>query len=150
MIVLAGLGLSLAQEQITMEDVQENVQRWQELYNQGDYQAIADLYADDAVFYGFAGDVHEGRDAILEFLNRPLPGNPENPQIEIELDEVHSLGNNTYVDFGRYVTTAEDGTEVARGNYMTLSWLEDGEWRIQRHFINMVLPEDMLGGQNTN
>lgn len=127
-MVLVGLGF--AQEQITIEDIREHAQRWQELYNQGDYESIAELYTEDAVFYGFEAEVHEGRDAIREYMNRPSPGNPENPQIEIEVGEVHPLGDDAFIDIGRYTITAQDGAEIIRGNYLGFSRLMDGEWRI--------------------
>lgn len=150
LVVLVGLGAALAQEQLNQEAVQENARQWQELYNQGDFEALAELYAEDAVFYGFEGEVHEGREAILAYMNEPLPGSPENPQIEIFVDEVHPLSEDAFVDIGRYVISAQDGTEIIQGNYLGFSRLIDGEWRIYRHFANMALPAEMLGEQNSN
>jgi uncharacterized protein (TIGR02246 family) len=149
LVVLLGVGWVLAQEQLTEEAIREGALEWQELFNQGDWEALAQRYAEDAVFYGFDGMVHEGREAIRDSLAEPLPGDPENPQIEVTVDAVYIL-EDAWVDVGSWVIRAQDGSEILRGNYMGFGRLVNGQPLIVRHMANMVLPEGMMGEQDGN
>lgn len=148
-VVLLGVGWGLAQEQLTEEAVREGAREWQELFNQGDWDTLAQLYAEDAIFFDIDGTVREGREAIRDAFAEPFPGAPEEPQIEVAIDEVH-IFEDVWIDTGSWVLRAQDGSEFMRGNFMGFGRLVDGELRIDRHMSNMVLPAEMMGEQPTN
>jgi uncharacterized protein (TIGR02246 family) len=114
--------------------------RWQELYNQRDYQGLVDMYTDDAIFYDLDGSIDEGREGILAGLAQPLPVPPGEGTVEVMPDEVEISGDMAY-GVGSYTVTAPDGSIMARGTYMTINKLVDGEWKIHRHIANLQLPE---------
>ena len=141
---LAVAFMTFAHAQGDEQALRDLATQWQELYNAGDDQGVADLYTDDAVFLGNDGQVYEGHDAIISYLEAPLPMPPGEGTIQVDATEVQSFGDVGH-GMGTYAFTAEDGTEMMRGNWMTLSRLVDGEWRIYRHASNFVPPAPAEG-----
>lgn len=74
---------------VTAEHVRHVFQRYCELVSAGDFEAIADLYADDAVVEDPVGSPpHRGRDAIREFYRASAGA------VHLELEgRVRSAGN---------------------------------------------------------
>jgi uncharacterized protein (TIGR02246 family) len=110
---------------------------WQELHNQRDFAGVADLYTEDAIFYGIDGSVEEGRDAIRASLPLPLP--PGEGDIEVTTDEAEVFGDWGY-GTGSNVFTAPDGSTMLQGHFVTINRL-DGEWKVHRQIASMLLPE---------
>jgi limonene-1,2-epoxide hydrolase len=54
----------------------QTIERWVECFNSGDYQAIAALYADDAVNHQIPLDPVIGRAGIEEFHRQTFAGGP--------------------------------------------------------------------------
>jgi uncharacterized protein (TIGR02246 family) len=119
--------------------VQDLVTQWQEAFNQRDFQSVADLYTEDAVWFGITGTVSEGRDAILAEVQEPLPVPPGEGTIEITTLSSEILDDTAYV-VGSYVIAAPDGAGMVGGYYMAVLKLVDGAWQIHRHLSNMVMP----------
>ena len=143
LLTLFAFTFVLAQEQMTEDMVRQAAQEWQELFNQQNWDALAERYEEDAVLYEFDGRVREGRDAIRESLVEPVPGFPENLQIEVKVNDMFFY-EDAYVDTGSWVVSDPDGNPLMRGNYMTLTRRENGEWRIVRQISNLELPEEMM------
>lgn len=137
--ILALTLVALAHAQGDGQALRDLATRWQELYNAGDHGGVANLYTEDAVFLGSDGQVYEGRNAILGYLEAPLPVPPGEGTVEVDTNEVELFGDVGFAT-GTYAFTAEDGTEMMRGSWMTLDRLVDGEWRIYRHASNFVPP----------
>lgn len=114
--------------------------RWAELYNAGDFQGVADLYTEDAIVINFDGRADVGRQAIYEGLTEPLPEPMDQGTIVVLTDEVEVFGDMAY-GLGRYVHSGPDGTVFIQGSFMTIDKLVDGEWKMHRHLINMLMPE---------
>jgi ketosteroid isomerase-like protein len=113
-------------------------ERWSELFNEGDYGALANLYTEDAVFSNGAG-LFEGRAAIREHFASTATG--EGSAIRITSDEVINFDDAVYA-MGTYVVTAPDGsTTLMQGAWMSIAKLVDGERKIHRHLSNIWLTE---------
>jgi uncharacterized protein (TIGR02246 family) len=120
--------------------VQDLVTRWQAAFNQRDFQSVADLYTEDAIWFGNTGAVSEGRKAILAEAQEPLPIPPGEGTIELTTLSSETFGDTAYV-VGSYVIAAPDGAEMVRGHYMAVLKLVDGAWQIYRHLSNLVMPQ---------
>lgn len=111
--------------------------RWSELFNQGDFEGVVDIYTEDALLATAFG-AFEGHDAIRAYFGRP--GTIEEPTIRIDTDEVEIFGDAAY-SMGTYVVSAPDGSTVMEGSWMARSKLVDGVWKMHRHVVNMLMPE---------
>lgn len=111
--------------------------RWAELYNQGDFQGVADLYTEDGIFANALGRF-EGREAIREHFAGPKQ--VEGATINPATDEVEIFGDTAY-GMGTYVHSAPDGSTIMQGAWLGISKLVDGEWKMHRHIVNMLMPE---------
>lgn len=111
--------------------------RWMELFNGKDAEALAAMYAEDAVMLPPNEPAIFGRDAIRAgfretFASRDL-------KAEIEALEVVVDGDLAYVA-GRYRMWTGDGILVDRGKYLEIWRAVDGQWMIHRDIHNSSLP----------
>lgn len=127
-------------------------QRWQDACNRGDFDAVARLYAENAVFYDFRGGTYEGRDAIrdamrtlLEELRAQANGHPV--RFESRLTEERLFGDAGYL-MGTYAYVAPDGARLLEGHFAVIGEKAGTEWQILRHMstakIAMPTPEKKL------
>jgi uncharacterized protein (TIGR02246 family) len=117
--------------------VREIADHWAAAFNDGDLQAVADLYTEGAVFVDAFGRF-EGREGVLEPLaNLPLP--PGEMTIQLTTDEVEVLGDTAH-SLGTYTLSAPDGSTMTGGNWIALHRLVDGEWKMHRHVVSMLTP----------
>jgi uncharacterized protein (TIGR02246 family) len=140
LIVLLIFGLGLAQEdEQAIDDLR---QQFEDLYNEGDLQGVAELYAEDAVLYDPFGQVHEGRDAIQEAWQGVVDADLTEMNIEhIETEVI----NDTAYAVAHWTATNDAGETGAEGYSLVILQRENGEWQIHRHITNLVMPEQ---GQN--
>ena len=118
------------------QDVHGLNSRWAELFNQGDYQAVVDLYTEDGIFANPLG-VFAGREAIREHFAGPAQ--VQGSTIQPATDEVEVFGDTAY-GMGTYVHSAPDGSTIMQGAWLAISKCVDGEWKMHRHVVNMRLP----------
>jgi uncharacterized protein (TIGR02246 family) len=112
--------------------------RWMELFNEGDYGSIVNLYTEDALFANPAG-LHEGHEAILQHFEGPAT--VEGSTIQVETDEVEIFDDTAYA-MGTYVVTAPDGSAtLMQGAWMTIYEVVDGEWKLHRHHVHLMMPQ---------
>lgn len=125
-------------------DVEEAVYalstRWAELYNQDDFQGVAELYTEDAIVVNFNGRADEGREAIHEGIAQPMPEPLDQGTIAVTTEEAEVFGDTAY-GMGEYVLSAPDGSIMMQGTFMAISKLVDGEWKMHRHIVNLLMPE---------
>jgi len=114
--------------------------RWAESYNAGDFQGVADRYTEDAIVVNFDGVADVGREAIYAGIAEPLPEPMGQDTIVVNTEEVEIFGDMAY-GMATYVHSAPDGTVMIQGSFMTIDKLVDGEWKMHRHPINMLMPE---------
>ena len=126
-------------------DVQEAVydlaSRWAELYNADDLVGVANLYTEDAIVVNMNGRRDIGREAIYAGLATPMPEPLDQGIIEVITEEAEVLGD-TANGMGTFIFWAPDGTTVfMQGTYVAISKLVDGEWKMHRHVVNLLMPE---------
>jgi uncharacterized protein (TIGR02246 family) len=118
--------------------VHEFGDRWAAAFNAGDLETIGDLYTDDGLFADAFGRF-TGPEAIREGVATKLPVTIGEATIEIETDEVEILGDTAY-SLGTYEISAMDGSRLTHGSWMLISRRVDGEWKMHRHVVSMLMP----------
>jgi uncharacterized protein (TIGR02246 family) len=115
--------------------------RWAELYNADDLVGVANLYTEDAIVVNMNGRRDIGREAIYVGLATPMPEPLDQGIIEVITEEAEVLGD-TANGMGTFFFWAPDGTTVfMQGTYVAISKLVDGEWKMHRHIVNLLMPE---------
>jgi len=120
--------------------------RWMELFNGRDAEALAAMYAEDAVMLPPNEPAIFGRDAIRAgfsetFASRDL-------KADIEALEIVVDGDLAYVA-GRYRMWTGDGTLVDRGKFLEIWRAVDGQWMIHRDIHNSSLPPAASGSDGS-
>ena len=114
--------------------------RWAELYNAEDFQGVADLYTEDAILVNFTGATNVGRAAIFESFTQPVPPPMDQTTVVVMTDEIEVFGDTAY-GMGTYAHSLPDGSVVLQGSYIVIGKLVDGQWKMHRHLVNMLMPE---------
>jgi uncharacterized protein (TIGR02246 family) len=111
--------------------------RWMEAFNTGNAEALAALYAEDAVVAPPNAPAIFGRDAIRADHQEQFAS----ADLAIELEDLEFViqGDLGY-KAGRYRMRAEDDTLVDRGKYLEVWRKIDGTWLIHRDIYNSSLP----------
>ena len=122
------------------QDVHALSSRWAELYNQGDFQGVADLCTEDGIVFNVNGRADVGRQAIYDSIALALREPMDQVTIEVTTEEAEVFGDKAY-GMGSYVFSAPDGSIRMQGTYMAISKLIDGEWKLHRHIVNRLLPK---------
>jgi len=120
--------------------IREQTTSWEAAYNAGDANAIAALYAVDAVLLPPAAPAARGRDAILAFFQADIAASKK-------AGVVMNLGKNTDVgvsgdlgwESGTYTVTV-NGAVVDAGKFMSVSIKRDGKWLYLRDTWNSDAP----------
>lgn len=111
--------------------IEAAVQRYVEASNQGDAEALASLYADDAVLLPPDHEPVRGRAAIGEFWRQGTDEGLEVSTLTVEVD-----GNLGYL-VGRYNLPATDEEPADSGKYvMCLKRQRDGVWKLTADIWN--------------
>jgi uncharacterized protein (TIGR02246 family) len=105
---------------------------WLKAFNAKDADAIATLYAEDAVLLPPSAPAVFGRDAVLANTREMFA---EGLAIELEDLEVKAETDLGY-KAGRYRVFSEDGALVDRGKYIEIWTKEDGKWVLHRDIWN--------------
>lgn len=102
---------------------------YEEAYNRHDAAAVAAMFADSAVMLSADGGVLMGKEAILASLQEDMAGSP---QVTIDQTDTRTMGEYA-AGRGSYTlrTTPEGGEPIEiQGNYLSLTHMENGEWKI--------------------
>ena len=148
LLALLPTGPTLAQDRMNAQDeqaIEEQLWEYETRFNEGDAAGVAELFAEDVVYYDPLGRVHEGRDAVQQLYQGNLDAGFT--EMSIELIEIEVL-NDTAYDIARYTITTVEG-ETFEGYHLAILARENGEWRVQRTVVNTVVPEpEMNDGAN--
>ncbi|MEJ8566118.1 YybH family protein [Elongatibacter sediminis] len=113
------------------------MQQWEVAVESGDYDALADLYTEDAIYYPNQVAPVIGRDAIIE-RNRGR-GNRGTVEITQQVDDVEIKGDWAVYSCAARVEVDGGAGESAVGHVRVLLLMErgaDGQWRIHRDIDN--------------
>lgn len=119
------------------EEIEGRLQQYEERFNRGDAEAVADLYSHDVIYYGPLGQVFEGRDAVEERYRASLAAGFSDMTIEVIEISVH---DDIAYDLARYTISTPAG-EPLTGYHLGVLEKEDGQWLVQRTLVNVVMPQ---------
>jgi uncharacterized protein (TIGR02246 family) len=116
---------------------------WMAAFNSRDPEALAAMYAEDAVLLPPDAPAVFGRDAIRASFADVFAAN--DLKVEIEALETVIEGSLAYVA-GRYRMWTGEGQLVDRGKYLEIWRVRDGKWLIHRDIHNSSLPTGAKAG----
>jgi uncharacterized protein (TIGR02246 family) len=117
----------------SQEQVTELFDTWNETLATGDPEAVADLYAPDAVLLPTVSNtVRTDRAGIVDYFTGFLPSKPS---AVIEQSVVTVLDADNAIDTGvyRFTMNKPEGTEIVDARYTFVYEKRDGEWLIVNH-----------------
>ena len=141
--LVAVMGVAHAAAAVAGEDeegIRQTTMDWGKAYNGGDAEAVAALYAEDALLMPPGHPGVKGRAAILEFFKGDIAASQEakvvfvlNPETDVGISG--DIGWET----GTYAATI-DGVVVETGKFMSVNRKKDGKWRYVRDTWNSDAP----------
>lgn len=120
-----------------VEAIEGRLQQYEDRFNEGDAEAVAELYSEDVIYYGPLGKVFEGRDAVRQRYQGSLAAGFSD--MAIDVIEIRVLDDVAY-DVARYTISSPAG-EPLTGYHLGVLEKEDGEWLVQRTLVNVVMPQ---------
>ena len=103
--------------------------RFAEAFSTGDLKTLESLYADDARLITLDGDVYQGRESIVSFLEFGISNNP-GISLRNDIRGIRLIGDSVAIENGfTQSTTAEDKTPQTVAYYMVYV-KRDGGWKI--------------------
>jgi ketosteroid isomerase-like protein len=107
-------------------DIAQQEQAFAKAYNAHDFQALGQMYAEDAVVYAQGVDVTKGREAIQKLwasFEKDMTG------MKVETLEVVEAGKHA-IEYGKYTSTYKEKPD--QGIYITVHKKSNGKWQIVR------------------
>jgi uncharacterized protein (TIGR02246 family) len=124
--------------------VEATVDRYVAASNEGDADALTELYADDAVLLPPDHEPIQGREAIGEFWRQGTDTGLEVSTLRLEVD-----GTVAYL-IGRYHLPPTEGEEADSGQYvLCLKQQSDGSWKLTADIWNGSGGSDERGAEGT-
>ena len=111
--------------------------RWWELYNKGDADGVANLYADDGIILAAGYPAAAGRDAIRAFLVKDIAESKAAGIIDNggDLNGSGISGDMAWLS-GAYTLSDSSGKKMLTGKYTTVYRRDGSEWKIVRDTWN--------------
>lgn len=134
-LVALSPGLVTAEPQ-DVEAIESRLQQYEDRFNQGDAEAVAELYSEDVIYYGPLGRVFQGRDAVRQRYQGSLAAGFS--EMAIDVIEIRVFNDIAY-DVARYTISSPAG-EPLTGYHLGVLKKQDGEWLVQRTLVNVVMP----------
>ncbi|MEO8216259.1 MAG: nuclear transport factor 2 family protein [Acidobacteriota bacterium] len=113
-------------------------QSFTEAVNAANADAVAALYARDAVFLPPNTAAIDSPEGIREFWKTML-GSMPGARLELMADESESSGDMGY-ERGRYRLLGADGSEMDRGKFLQIFRSRNGQWELTRDMFSSDLP----------
>lgn len=117
--------------------LQADALAWFDLYNKGDADGTANLYADDAIMMPPGAPASKGRAAIREFLAADIAASKA-AGISLKNAAITGVGINGDAGWisGTYVVVDASGATVDAGNYLSVHRRTNGAWPYIRDIWN--------------
>lgn len=137
-------------EEAASESLIDAGERWKQLYEAGDWEALRNLYTDDAVLMSQGQPKLEGADTIVTFLKR-LSQQGATVTFQFAPEEAVIEGGLGFVTARYRMDIAFPGAEpvaVAGRSMLVYKWADDG-WKLWRDIDNFapdVTPDDFETG----
>ena len=112
-------------------------QQFEKSFNQGDAEALASLYTEDAKILPPNMDIVEGRSTIQSYWQGALDMGIKS--FKGELIDLDASGNLGYF-VGKYTLYDNDNQEVDQGKWISVLKNNDGKWKVHRDIFNTSLP----------
>jgi uncharacterized protein (TIGR02246 family) len=114
---------------------------WFKLYNAGDADGVAGLYAEDGVVLAPGAPAVVGRSAIRDLIASDI-ANSRGAGLTFKGDEVTDVGVSGDLAWftGTFSVTDASGATVDKGKYVTVLRRADGKWPIIRDIWNSDMP----------
>lgn len=104
-------------------------EQFESAFARGDAQAVADLYADDAMLLPAGKDFVKGKDAIRQFWQSAMDQGVR--QVKLTILEIEDCAE-TAVSTGEYSLMSQEGQSIDNGKYMVV-WKQHGhDWKLYR------------------
>jgi uncharacterized protein (TIGR02246 family) len=142
--------VALAQEPSSDEEVLNMLaDKWVEAWNQGDIDALAELYTPDADFVGASGEAAKGREAVRQALRDLAATAYKSTQLTVEMTRIRfikphlALGDNVWEFTG--VPEIERQQAPAKGFSTFVAIKQEGQWVMAAH--RSYVPTGSSGGR---
>ena len=109
--------------------LQTDALAWFDLYNKGDADGVANLYADDALLMPPGAPASKGRVAIREFIGADI-AKSKAAGISLKNEAVTGVGVSGDAGWlsGTYLVVDASGATVDAGNYLSVHRRTNGAW----------------------
>jgi len=138
LIALAGCKPAAQDTAAEMTAIQEINKAWGDNYNAGDADAIANLYAEDALLMPPGTPAANGHDAIREFFaddTAAAKAAGVTYSVSSDADAIHVSGDMASQN-GNYTVTDASGATLDAGKYLSVFQKKDGKWSLLRDIWN--------------
>lgn len=118
--------------------IREVSRHWLDLERSKDYNAIADLFAEDGIIYRPNHDPVKGPDDIRKYFNEQGQKNMKEV-VDWSTDHVDIANSGELaVEYGNYTSKngGESGNESDKGNYVTVYRKDNGKWKVIADVVN--------------
>lgn len=140
-LILGLIGAIALAQGTTQGNVAEMVKAYQDAFNAGNAEAVAQLFADNGWLAESTGAVYQGRDAILAYVKKDIASNPPGVTLKLTTDEVVGPAAR-----GTWEALKPDGTSLAGGQWVVVTENVNGHPLVRWLISNVVLPPSMTGG----
>ena len=119
--------------------IQAATEAWLSAYEQGDADALANLFEEDGMYAANTGEVLRGRDGIREGARVWMTQRPAGVELDLQAETVRfQFDGNSAHSVSRFVIRAlPRGCALQAGHGLTV-WRPhgDGDWLIATHLVN--------------
>lgn len=124
-----------------MDAVKAVNKAWNDNYAAGNADAIAELYAEDAVVLAPGAPTATGREAIRTFLKGDVEGaKAAGISLNISPESTVEMSGDVAWQTGTFTVTDASGAQVDTGKFLSVLRKKDGKWSLIRDAWNSDTP----------